>query len=280
MKDINTQSAHWPVFYVPMSFLMAVVAMLMMGCSSNHSWSGSDSGALTKSGETDSTDVVQPADPKDPSAQPPSVGPVQPPPNMDPLEYACKSQAPQYQTVDLDFAANSADCAFSQNDNLDRIDGRIQARAEQFRELKLPAKTALCHIRIEASEDNFVAHGNFFVSLNSRLIAASYDLSDRQQSSSSSNLPRWDWSMIKGEVLRPSRHGVHCGPSGQCSWPEVGESGALRMSFQPGLFNSSVARSPSSDLTHRFGLHVGGGVAKSCQHSALKLKITARFVSL
>lgn len=278
MKDINTQSAHWPVFYVPMSFLMAVVAMLMMGCSSQHSWSASDSGAFTKSGDT--TDVVQPTDPKDPSSQPPNAGPVQPPPNMDPLEYACKTKAPQYQTVDLDFAAQASDCAFGQNGNLESIDGRLQARAEQIRELKLPAKTALCHIRIDASEDNFVAHGNFFVSLNSHLIAASYDISDRSQSTSSANLPRFAWDEVKGEVLRPSRQGVHCGPSGQCSWPEVGETGALRMSFQPGLFNSTVARSPSQDSTHRFGLHVGGGVAKSCQHSALKLKITARFVSL
>jgi hypothetical protein len=196
-----------------------------------------------------------------------------------------------FEDTDVDSGRPNNVCEFGSGDNLDQLDGYMQARYEQEQRLNLPAKAVICDLEMTAARQSIKYDDIFFLTFNGRILA-----SDNQSSishrlspeftmnlSSGQSVPiyKFDWLSIRGHDFQNDHADDYCLGLGQgaadCEWPLTEQTGDIVLRFDPELLIAIGSKAPATQ--QRFGFIMTGdnNPADDCYHSRIEFSMKVKY---
>jgi hypothetical protein len=205
------------------------------------------------------------------------------------LKAACAGAKKKSLTQHVDFPNPARQCDWNRDDNLGKIDRKVQARREQSVALNLPANAVLCSLEITAADQPMRYDDQILLSLNDVILWTSHAFSP--------HLPKrdgflvYDWTSIRGTDFDPQGSEPYCAGAadnrGLCAMPRSEQSGTIKQTFDDDLV---------LELAHTAGMRmakdgagttkptalnfvtIGDNDASDCQHLDLALDVAATYV--
>jgi hypothetical protein len=242
--------------------------------------------SVAQSGETGNSVVV----PNTPSAViPPNVVvPGSANPNVTPVKEACTGVMREtvVPIVFGDPAANAADpaniCRFNQGDNGDLINDHFSARVEQNVDFALPSGAKICNMEFQFNEQTITYDDHIFFVFDDALILASspFDM----YLPYSDGIFNWNWASVVGQPWKFGNETSFSYCLGEkeglssCRFPQTQMEGAMKLDFNPALFQAITARNLNRPV-HQFKFVTMGDndPQVDCRHSSFSFNVKVRW---
>ncbi len=224
------------------------------------------------------------------SAQKVAITPTAPPPPapvpVTTCEEATKQKAMKNGTRSVTFASTKGQsCAWGQNNNLSKNNGKHTARREQTQKLDLPAGAVLCNMKISSDGGTIKYDDAFFLTFNDYVIASNAKpavdkLTRENVSATNKTVPlyKYDWLKIRGSDTSESNYCVGSAQSiASCSWPQTEQSGAFKLTYNSDLIRKISDKGSAGEQELTFIVTGDDDASSDCQHSGVELDIAIDF---
>lgn len=194
------------------------------------------------------------------------------------LAEACSSNPSKTKVVDLYYPARR-DCAWNQNGNLGRVDGHLQARFEEKKNVSLPANAVLCELGIRSKTDSFQYDDTFFLTFDKYILISS-NSNVMPEFQKEKSLSVWNFDDIKGERHDFNRSGSYClgEDASTCTVPQHDQRGGLSLTIDTETL-SDLALSLQNKTSYDVGaVTTGDNDDGDCEHTDLTLEVTLKYI--
>lgn len=224
---------------------------------------------LTPSNETPSS---TPDNPVPPTSAPDLIA------SCDEAKSRGKIQTKSTQVV---FEDNVGQCQWGLGENLSQRNGYARARAEQVRQVTVPAGAVVCQVHLEdVDQQNFQYDDNIILTLNNYMLAATTNFETYFQKVN--GYYRYDWSRLAnkdGKVLGSDTVVArqYCAGKDQglsaCLFPLTQTNGSVQLQFHERVIQNILGMTSATDINLAMITTGDDNAESDCHHNPIRFNV-------
>jgi hypothetical protein len=209
-------------------------------------------------------------------------------PNVQPVKEACAGTMREtvVPIVFRDPAETAADplnvCRFDQGDNIGQVNDHFSARVEQNVDFALPSGAKICNMQFEFNEQTITYDDHIFFVFDDSLIMASSPFETYLPYAD--GIFNWNWAAVSGQPWKFGNETSYSYCLGEkeglssCRFPQTQMQGAMKLDFNPALFQAITARNLNRPV-HQFKFVTMGDNDPhvDCRHSTFSFNVKVRW---
>ena len=219
--------------------------------------------------------------PEQPSTNQPSVVPV--PVTVEEVADRCRSLAglttrryavnfPQAENV----RGTNSVCAWNAAGNLERRNGFIQARHEQFVDTGIPVNAKVCSMSFQFPEQRMVYDDQIILTYRGVVLATSlreyWNRFNRAE-----GLPIYDWNQLRGQSSDVGGHSPTCLGGQTCIMPATQTTGAIRLVIPNEAFYQIATTMTGAPHTFSMITTADNDDSSDCKHSGVNFEVEVTY---
>ncbi len=194
------------------------------------------------------------------------------------VTYDCSDELEEV-TLNLTIPKSDKTCDWNEDGNLGKKNSYTRARKETPIYFVLPNYDTICGLEITSEKEQFKYDDHIYLTLNNSLLFTSYPKHVEPLMIEGSDIPQFDWELLKGTHFGNGDRERFCLGSekgSECVVPQTQQTGQMQLKIVDEIIQEVVALNIDRD-THVLNFIVSGdNDGSDCKHSEINLELKVK----